>query len=193
MQLSSLTRRLFTNPQIAPAVSYETLARYGSAALTKAYDHGVRITILQPHETYLHHSNALRRLAIDVDTWTTPPAGLFIVEERAMLLRRASAMTIAHEFGHAIDCTLGGGIYRSSIDPQLLRAFASAQRWITPYAATRIDEYFAEAMRAYINANDSSSHWPRATRERLASYDPTLYRYVDELFTHDFHIPAESG
>ena len=190
MQLSVLTRRLFTNPQAATPISHETLARFGAAALNKTYEHGIRITILRPYETYSSRSTTLRRLAIDVDTWQTPPAGLFVVEERTMLIRRASAMTIAHEFGHAIDCTLGGGIYRSATDPLLIRAFAHATRWITPYAATRIDEYFAEGLRAYVGANDSSSPWPRATRERLARYDAALYRYVDKLFTHDFSIPA---
>jgi hypothetical protein len=158
------------------------LARFGNTALRRTYDHGIRIVMLKPQETYREHSTTLRRLALDVDSWPVPPAGLFVVEERTMLIRRGSSMTIAHEFGHAIDCMLGGGIYRSSIDNRLRHAFTHALRWITPYAATRIDEYFAEGLRAYVEANDGSSPWPRATRERLRRYDPALFEYVREIF-----------
>jgi hypothetical protein len=189
MDLHELARRLFTDSNDGGVVACEILTRFGSAALDKTYDHGIRIKMLKPLETYRDHSTTLRRLALDVDAWPVPPAGLFIVEERTMLIRRMSPMTIAHEFGHAIDCMLGGGIYRSSIDTRLQRAYRQAIRWITPYAATRIDEYFAEGLRAYVEANDRTSPWPRATRERLRLYDPALFAYVEELFANELTAP----
>lgn len=118
------------------------------------------------------------------------PAGLFVVEERTVYLRSRSAMTVAHEFGHALDCALGDGIYRSSIDPDLRRLFVAARAFVTPYAATGIDEYFAEALRAYVEANDPASHWPRATKTRLLNIDPELWAYVERLFATEFSMAA---
>jgi hypothetical protein len=160
-----------------------TLLRFGTEPLRFARRHGVRVVPLARHESYGARSPALRRLAIDVDAWPAPPAGLFVVEERTVYLRSRSAMTVAHEFGHALDCALGGGIYRSGIDPALRRLFSEARAFITPYAATGADEYFAECVRAYVEANDAHSFWPRATRARLARIDRAMYEYVERLFT----------
>jgi hypothetical protein len=88
-------------------------------------------------------SGALRRLASGVDDWPVPPAGLFVVEARAVYLRSTSPMTVAHEFAHALDCALGGRVYLSSVDPRVRRAFRDARAFITPYAASGLDEYFA--------------------------------------------------
>lgn len=130
------------------------------------------------------HRPALKRLGIDVDAWPAPPAGLFVVEERCVYLRSRSAMTIAHEFAHALDCALGGGVSRSGIDPGIRNAFASASAFVTPYAATGIDEYFAESVHAYVGANDPASPWPRATRERLNRVDPAIDAIIADIFAH---------
>jgi hypothetical protein len=95
-------------------------------------------------------------------------------------------MTVAHEFGHALDCALGEGVYRSSVDPILRRLFSEAGAFVTPYAATGIDEYFAESLRAFVEANDTNSFWPRATRDRLRRIDPEMYEYVERLFMTEF-------
>jgi hypothetical protein len=121
-------------------------------------------------------------LGVDVDAWPVPPAGLFVVEERAVYLRSASPMTVAHEFGHALDCALGGGVYRSGYDVEIRRAFAEAKEFVTPYAATGLDEYFAESVRAYVDVNDPKSPWPRATRGRLAELDPRMFREIASIF-----------
>ena len=167
-----------------------TLERFGSGALQFAHDAGTRIAPLHRGETYADASAALRRLGIDVDAWPAPPAGLFVVEERTVYLRSRSAMTVAHEFGHALDCALGGGVYRSGIDPELRKLYVEARAFVTPYAATGIDEYFAEALRAFVEVNDLASHWPRATKQRLLNVDAKLYEYVDRLFALDFHVAA---
>jgi hypothetical protein len=181
-------RRLFRHERSRPIESsvLETLLRFGAGALSYALRGGVRVTLLRPSEPYRAASPALARLGIDVDRWPAPPAGLFVVEERALYLRSRSPMTVAHEFGHALDCALGGGVYRSGIDPRIRAFFANARSFVTPYAATGIDEYFAESLRAYVEANDPSSPWPRATRARLRQSDPAMYEFVDQLFGLEF-------
>jgi hypothetical protein len=164
----------------------QTLARFGPGALRFAAAGGIRIVPLGPSRRYAHASPALRRLGVDVDAWPVPPAGLFVVEERTVFLRSASAMTVAHEFGHALDCALGGGVYRSGFDAQIAAAFAAARGHVTPYAATGLDEYFAESLRAYVEVNDAHCAWPRATRERLATIDPRMHAFLASLFEREF-------
>ncbi len=181
-------RRLVAGDRRRPpeAAVIETLLRFGSGALHYALASRIRVMPLRAGERYRQASPALARLGIDVDAWPAPPAGLFVVEERALFLRSRSPMTVAHEFGHALDCALGGGVYRSGIDPQVRALFASAATFVTPYAATGVDEYFAESLRAYVEANDPASPWPRATRARLRHGDPAMFAFVDELFQREF-------
>lgn len=162
------------------------LSRYGCSALRFALAGGVNVVPLPRGARYRELSRALARLGIDVDAWPAPPAGLFVVEERTVYLRSRSPMTVSHEFGHALDCVLGGGVYRSGIDPVVRASFSAARSFVTPYAATGIDEYFAECLRAYVEANDSASAWPPATRARLSKIDPGIYAYVDDLFRFGF-------
>ncbi len=164
----------------------DALALFGADALAFAVSGGVSVVPLPQGARYRELSRALARLGIDVDAWPAPPAGLFVVEERTVYLRSRSPMTVTHEFGHALDCVLGGGVYRSGIDPAIRGCFAAARSFITPYAATGLDEYFAEALRAYVEANDPASAWPPATRARLRRLDPALYEYIDDLFRFGF-------
>jgi hypothetical protein len=172
------------------AAIVRTLNRFGIGAISFAHRKGIRIVPLLRGERYDERSTALRRLAVNVDAWPAPPAGLFVVEERTVYLRSHSPMTVAHEFGHALDCALGDGVYRSGIDPQIRNLFAEAQAYVTPYAATGLDEYFAESLRAYVEINDAASFWPRATRERLRRIDPGMYEYIEALFSREFKAAA---
>ncbi|HEX4013881.1 MAG TPA: hypothetical protein VHX17_08340 [Candidatus Cybelea sp.] len=185
---AATARRLFDGARRRPAEPpvVATLLLFGQGALAYAVRRGIRILLLRQAELYRDASGALARLGIDVDAWPAPPAGLFVVEERALYLRSRSPMTVAHEFGHALDCALGGGVYRSGIDPQVRGLFANAGAFVTPYAATGVDEYFAESLRAYVEANDSASPWPRATRARLRHVDPGMHDYVEMLFEREF-------
>lgn len=167
-----------------------TLARFGSHALKFARDQRIAVIPLASGERYGDASAALARLGIDVDAWPAPPAGLFVVEERRVYLRSRSPMTVAHEFGHALDCALGGGVYLSSVDPRIRTCFEKATAFVTPYAATGIDEYFAEALRAFVEINDVTSHWPRATKIRLRNVDTELYDFVESLFRCAFRVAA---
>jgi hypothetical protein len=162
------------------------LARFGDNALRFARAERIRVAPLARGERYRDASDALARIGVDVDSWPAPPAGLFVVEERTVYLRSKSTMTVAHEFGHALDCALGGGVYLSGIDPRIRSCFTNAKAFVTPYAATGIDEYFAEGLRAFVEGNDVTSHWPRATKRRLRTLDPELFAYIERLFTVEF-------
>jgi hypothetical protein len=188
---SGLARALIVpNRPVGASAIATTLERFGNGALQFALDRHTCVAPLHRGEAYREASPALARLGIDVDTWPAPPAGLFVVEERTVYLRSRSTMTVAHEFGHALDCALGGGVYRSGIDPHIRRLFINARSFITPYAATGIDEYFAEGLRAFVEANDPASHWPRATKARLRSTDPEMFAYVEQLFCTEFSQAA---
>jgi hypothetical protein len=184
----AIARRLFECDRRRPAemAVIEALLRFGRGALAYAARNRIRVRLLRSGELYREASQALARLGIDVDAWPAPPAGLFVVEERALYLRSRSPMTVAHEFGHALDCALGGGVYRSGIDPQVRALFTNAVRFVTPYAATGVDEYFAESLRAYVEVNDPASPWPRATRARLRHADPGMHEFVELLFVREF-------
>jgi len=159
----------------------DVLASFGEPVLSYVARAGITIHALRNGEEYKSVSPALGRLGIDVDACPAPPAGLFVVEERRVYLRSLSPMTIAHEFAHGFDCALGGGVYRSGIDPDIRTAFASARTFVTPYAATGIDEYFAESVRAFIGANDPASAWPPATSERLRKLDPAMSSAIERI------------
>lgn len=161
------------------------LDRFGAGALRVAATAGTRVVHLRPGERFHDRSRVLRRLSAQIDDWPVPPAGLFVVEERTVYLRSTSTMTVAHEFAHALDCALGGGVYLSGIDPRIRRAFKAARTFVTPYAASGLDEYFAESLRAWVDANDPRSPWPRATRARLRAIDPALAAILETIFTHD--------
>jgi hypothetical protein len=171
-------------PSTAAAI-HAVLQHFGTGALALAERSNIRIVALRTGERFDERSRALRRLGAGVDAWPLPPAGIFVVEERTVYLRSTSTMTIAHEFGHALDCALGNGVYLSSVDPRIRRAFARATAFVTPYAASACDEYFAEALRAWVGANDTPSLWPRATRERLWQLDPRMAAIVASIFANE--------
>lgn len=185
---AQLARLLFVREGARPieAGVVATLARFGMGPLAYARDGGISLVLLAKGEAFAHASAALTRLGIDVDAWPCPPAGLFVVEERTVYLRSRSPMTVAHEFAHALDCALGCGVYRSGVDPRVRTLFGNAPAFVTPYAATGLDEYFAESVRAYVEINDPTSAWPRATRRRLLRVDPEMYDYVDTIFRTEF-------
>ncbi|HEY1655908.1 MAG TPA: hypothetical protein VGF86_12425 [Candidatus Tumulicola sp.] len=187
---AAIAVRLFESEPKRPVerAVLDTLVRFGAAPLAFALGGRIRVALLWPGETYRDASPALARSGIDVDAWPAPPADLFVVEERALYLRSRSPMTVAHEFGHALDCALGGGVYRSGIDPRVRANFTSARSFVTPYAATGIDEYFAESLRAFVGINDPVSAWPKATRERLRRIDPNMFEYVRGLFAQEFEV-----
>jgi hypothetical protein len=170
------------HPQAA-AVSAILSDAYSPAVLALLERAGTKVVLLNDGETYTQASAELRRLGIALENWPIPPAGIFVVSERTVYLRSVSRMTVVHEIAHGLDAALGGGVYLSGTDPRFRRAFASAEKFVTPYAASAGDEHFAECVRAWTDrGNDPHSLWPKATRERLASCDPRMLALLDEVF-----------
>jgi hypothetical protein len=176
-----------------PSVVTETLARFGDGAVRRALRAGIRVVPMRRGERYDRLSPALRRLGIDVDAWPSPPSGLFVVEERTIYLRSRSPLTIAHEFGHALDCALGCGVYLSGTDARIRRCYERANGFVTPYAATALDEYFAESLRAYVGINDPFGPWPPVDRALLRRIDPGMHDYVRELYAREFACACMPG
>lgn len=175
----------------SPSVD-RALRRFGHASLRFARERGIRLVLLARNQRYRDVSPALLRLGIDVDSWPAPPAGLFVVEERTVYLPSRSRMTAAHEFAHALDCALGNGTYRSGCDPELRRLFSEAAHFVTPYQASGLDEFFAEAVRAFIDdCNDPGSSWPQATPARLQALQPEVYAHVERIIAVE--IPQQLG
>lgn len=157
-----------TTPDVATTVD-AILAEYVPAPiLAFLAERGTRIVVVRGPNAYHNASPALRRLGAGVDAWPFPPAGLFVVEEATLYVKTISPMTIVHELGHAFDRALGGEDYLSTYDGAIRRAYAAETHYVTPYAASAVDEYFAEAFRAMCEANDLRSLWPAATRARLS-------------------------
>jgi hypothetical protein len=157
------------------------------------HEAGTQIIILDHNEQYLDRSKALKRLNARVDDWPVPPAGLFVVEERTLYLRSCSPMTVVHEYGHALDCALGNGIYYSGLAPEIRHAFKSARAFVTPYAATGLDEYVAECLRSLWSANDERSPRTPASPKRLRELDRTIYDVLQGILERLEHTAAKAA
>jgi hypothetical protein len=190
---SKLVRSMFVG--VPPARIVRALGAFGQAALTKAVDAGVRISIVPDQRRYAEFSPAVARLVPSIDDWSAPPSGLFVVEERRVLLRsRAMAMTAAHEFAHALDAVLAQRprSYFSYESEELRCCFATATGFVNEYAASGLDEYFAESVRAYLEINDARCAWLPLTRRDLFQRDRRMFALVDRLFATGFDQFSDS-
>ena len=170
----------------APPPLVAALRGFGQAALQKAHEGGVRMKVVPPGSKLSRFSDALASLVPDIDRWAAPPAGLFVLAERCLLLRgNALRMTAAHEFAHALDAVLAGrkSSYFSYESADLRACFANATGFVNEYAASGLDEYFAEAVRAYVEVNDERSSWLPLTRFDLLTRDPRLFAQIEAVFT----------
>ncbi|MDQ6780857.1 MAG: hypothetical protein M3Z37_06865 [Candidatus Eremiobacteraeota bacterium] len=160
------------------------LRPFGEGALRAARDGGVRIRVLPASRKFAQCSPDVAAIVPDIDDWSAPPAGLFVLSERLLLLRsRALRMTAAHEFGHALDAIMASrrASYFSYESAEVRAAFAGSAGFVNEYAATGLDEYFAEALRAYTEVNDERSCWPPLTRYDLFVRDPRLFALVESF------------
>jgi alpha-glucosidase len=89
---------------------------------------------------------------------------------------------LIHEFNHAIhqqglrevDPTFDGRLreaYKKAMDKEL---------WKGTYLATNHSEYWAEGVQAYFDS--MRPQYGANTREKLAEYDPDLFKLVDEVY-----------
>ncbi|MBV8171365.1 MAG: hypothetical protein JO219_05470 [Candidatus Eremiobacteraeota bacterium] len=163
----------------------DALSHYGQAALAAAAAAGVRIATVPEGQAFSTFSSAVARCAPAIDQWPSPPSGLFIVDEKRILLRaRSLRMTAAHEFAHALDAVLARKrrSYFSYESEELRYYFATSTGFINEYAASSLDEYFAESMRAYVEVNDERCAWLPVTRQDLYLRDPRMFALIERLF-----------
>ena len=173
----------------APVALVRALSAFGDAALALACAAGVRIRIVAPGVRFSQASASVARCVPGIDEWAAPPSGLFVVEDRTVLLRdRALHMTAAHEFAHALDAALAvrPRSYYSFESEELRFYFSTATGYVNEYAASGLDEYFAESIRAYVEVNDPACAWLPLTRQDLFLRDPRMFALVDRLFRTGF-------
>jgi len=175
-----------------PVKIIRALAAFGEKALTAAVAGGVRIAVVPEQKRYAEFSRAVARLVPGIDDWSAPPSGLFVVEERRVLLRdRAMTMTVAHEFAHALDAVLASKprSYFSYESEELRHCFATTAGFVNEYAASALDEYFAESLRAYLEVNDSRCAWLPLTRFELQARDPKMFALIENLLASERRRP----
>jgi hypothetical protein len=116
-------------------------------------------------------------------------------EENLLCLRkdRYFGESIAvHEFAHTIS-VLGFGDEFDTLLYEFTEIYETAIEkglWKNTYAGSNLQEYWAEGVQSYFNANIQSVlgdgvHNHVNTREELAEYDPALYEFISEIF-NDF-------
>jgi hypothetical protein len=168
-----------------PPALVAALAPYGETALMAAANGGVTIALVPDGQPFSGFSSSVARCAPAIDEWASPPSGLFVVDERKVLLRpRSLRMTAAHEFAHAIDALLARKrrSYFSYESEELRYYFATATGYVNEYAASSLDEYFAESVRAYVEVNDERCAWLPLTRQDLYLRDPRMFALIERLF-----------
>lgn len=168
-----------------PAALVSALVPFGQNALTMAVQGRVRIRVVPSGRQFVRCSPAVAALVPDIDRWQAPPAGLFVLEERLVLLRPAAMrMAAAHEFAHALDALLAAKqrSYFSFENEAIRSAYAAASGFVNEYAASGLDEYFAESLRAYVEVNDDRSCWLPLTRQTLLTRDARMFSLIDGLF-----------
>ena len=172
-----------------PARLVRVLAAFGEGALRAAAAAAVKIAFVPEGRRFSEFSPSVASLVPGIDEWSAPPSGLFVVQERRVLLRsRAFSMTAAHEFAHALDAVLAKRprSYFSFESEELRRYFSTATGYVNEYAASGLDEYFAESVRAYLEINDSRCAWLPLTRQGLFSRDPRMFGLIERLFATGF-------
>lgn len=170
----------YLNGNIPSEIRARLVGWYGENAVAFAERAGTKVRVLRPGEEYRVASKVLSRMGSGAVPENA--AGLFVVAERTVYLRSTSDMVVAHEFAHALDCSAGRGLYYSAIAPQVRRAYNAATGFVTPYAASACDEFFAESVRAYVEVNDVHSFWPKATKQALRAKTPEMYAIVEKFF-----------
>ena len=168
-----------------PAELSDALSGYGETALVATARGAFTIAIVPDGRPFASFSSSVARCAPGIDAWAAPPSGLFVVDERRILLRpHALRMTAAHEFAHALDALLARKprSYFSYESEELRYYFATATGFVNEYAASSLDEYFAESMRAYVEVNDERCAWLPLTRQDLFLRDPRMFALIERLF-----------
>jgi len=172
-----------------PPALVAALAPFGRVALNAAAHGHVSIALVPDGRPFASFSSSVARCAPSIDEWASPPSGLFVVDERRVLLReRSLRMTAAHEFAHALDALLARKkrSYFSYESEELRYYFSTSTGYVNEYAASSLDEYFAESTRAYVEVNDERCAWLPLTRQDLYLRDPRMFALIERLFRSGF-------
>lgn len=102
-----------------------------------------------------------------------------------------------HEFAHTISL-MGLGDDFDSVLIEFTELYESAIEqglWENTYAGSNIQEYWAEGVQSYFNANAQSVlgdgiHNHVDTREELKEYDPGLYEFISRIFNDFIWTPT---
>ena len=97
-----------------------------------------------------------------------------------------------HEFAHSI-AIMGLVHVDPTFDNRLQSTYDAAMAsglWANTYAATNRDEYWAEGIQSWYDANlerdpPDGVHNAVNTRAELAAYDPALYQLLLEMFPEE--------
>jgi hypothetical protein len=101
-----------------------------------------------------------------------------------------------HEYSHTI-AIYGLFAVDSTFEDRLASAFSNAADtglWRDTFALQDAQEYWAEGVQDWYDTNLEADppdgvHNAVNTRGELSSYDPTLYKLIDELLPHETHWP----
>lgn len=92
-----------------------------------------------------------------------------------------------HEFAHTMSELSGNSTFLSRLNTAYDESVNKNKKWGNTYAATNVQEYFAEGVQDWFDCNAYSNpsngiHNDINTRDKLKTYDPTLYRIIGEFF-----------
>ena len=98
---------------------------------------------------------------------------------------------LVHEFAHTISLRGLGEDFDAMLEEftSIYEAAMQEGLWEDTYAASNVQEYWAEGVQTYFNTNLQSLfgngvHNRINTRKELARYDPALFDFIAEFFQH---------
>lgn len=104
---------------------------------------------------------------------------------------------LVHELAHGmvnLGVVFADKTFQARLDDAFAKAIA-AGKWKNTYAATNVEEYFAEGVQSYFDTNieavpSNGIHNEVDTRAELLAYDPALHSLIAEVFGPDVWTPT---
>ena len=180
-------------------------------ALQAMADAGIRVAIMAESEqtTDIPEHSDLNRAFPQTD-WNKRARGLGATKARPAISgaeenllqlksdRYLGEAILLHEFAHTI-MEFGLVAVDPEYMPALQKAFDNAKAkglWKDTYASSNINEYWAEAVQSYFDANRSADppdgiHNNIDTREELKAYDPMVYAIIAKHFPSEWRWEKE--
>jgi hypothetical protein len=104
--------------------------------------------------------------------------------------RNTGESVLVHELSHVV-LNFGIEINNSKFKSQVKASYDNAiknKKWLSTYASTTVEEYWAECVQSYFNVNfegpvkGDGIHNNINTRVELKKYDPNIYKLIDSLY-----------